>query len=109
MSLLTDGIDSALADAFSVAGQKFIWNGTPYDCVVNGQQNELITSKSLFPSNGYPEPGDMINVAGKRAQIDTIGNSTEMFVAGGINADNQFVDDPSLPQLLIKFNSLIGA
>lgn len=108
MSLLTSSIDLALQDAFTVAGQTFIWNGAPYDCIVNAEQDTLVTSKSLFAANGYPQPGDMINLAGKRRQVTTIANSTDMFVPGGVNSDNQFVDDPSNPALAIGFSSLIG-
>lgn len=110
MSLITADVELALQDAFTVAGQKFIWKGTPYDCVVNAEQNVLVTSKSLFGANGYPQPGDTINMpaTGRRCQITTIGNSTDMFVAGGINNDQVFVDDPSNPALAIGFNSFIG-
>lgn len=108
MSLLTSDIESALSDAFTVAGQKFTWKGNDYDCIVNAEQDVLVTSKSLFPANGYPTPGDMIYLAGKRRQINSIANSTDMFVAGGINSDKQFVDDPSNPALAIAFDALIG-
>lgn len=106
--MLTDDIASALADAFSVTGTTFIWNGQPYGCVVNADQNVLVASKSDFAANGFPEPGDMINLAGKRRQITSIANSADVFVPGGINADIQFVDDPANPSLAIGFTSLIG-
>ena len=109
MSLLTDGITDALTDAFTVAGQEFVWNGVPYRCVVNAEQDVLVTSKALFAANGgYPQPGDVINLAGKRRQVTTIANSTDVFVSGGINSDKQFVDDPANPALALAFTSFIG-
>lgn len=108
MSLIVSDIDLALQDAFSVAGQEFVWQGVPYQCIVNAEQDTLVTSKSLFGANGYPQPGDVINLAGKRRQITTIANSTDVFVAGGVNSDNQFVDDPGNPALAIAFTSFIG-
>ena len=108
MSLLTAGIADALTDALATAGQEFDWQGVPYRCVVNAEQATLVTSKSLFAANGYPQPGDVINLAGKRRQITTIANATDVFVAGGINSDVQFVDDPANPALAIQFTRFIG-
>lgn len=108
MSLLTDDLNLALTDAFTVAGQKFIWKGVPYDCVVNAEQNTLVTSKSLFGANGYPQQGDTIILNNKTRQITGIGNCTLEFVGGGLSSDTVFVDDPSNPSLSIQFDSFIG-
>lgn len=97
-----------MMDALQVAGQDFIWNGNPYQCVLNAEQNTLTTSKSLFAASGYPLQGDKIRVAEKDRQVEAIGNSDAEFVAGGIAGDKTFVDDPNNPSLIILFNSFIG-
>lgn len=107
MSLSSD-IASALADAFGVTATTFIWNGTSYGCVVNADQNVLVTNKNLFPTNGLPKTGDVIRVANKDRQITGRANSAEQFVPGGLSAENTFVDDPANPSLAIQFSSFIG-
>ncbi len=101
------GIKDALVDAFSLAGQQFIWNGQSYSCIVNAEQNALVTSKHLFAAGGYPQQGDKINVAGKPRQVQAIANSEAEFVIGGIGIDRAFVDDPNNPSLLIAFSAFI--
>lgn len=108
MSLLTDDINLAMTDAFTVAGQKFIWKGNPFDCVVNAEQNTLVTSKSLFGANGYPQQGDTIILNNKTRQITGIGNAVLEFVGGGLTSDSVFVDDPVNPSLSISFSQFIG-
>jgi hypothetical protein len=109
MSALSDDIALALADSFSVTDSTFTWNGQAFGCVINADQNTLVTSKSLFPANGIPQPGDKINLAGKDRQITAIANSVEEFVPGGINsADNVFVNDPANPSLAIQFSGFIS-
>ncbi len=108
MSALTDDVTSALSDAFSVTGATFKWNGQSYGCVVNADQNVLVTNKNLFPVNGLPKTGDVINLAGKDRQITGRANAAEQFVQGGLSADNTFVDDPANPSLAIQFSSFIG-
>ncbi len=105
---LSDDIASALADSFSVTGSVFYWNGQMYGCVVNADQNVLVTNKNLFPTNGLPKTGDVIRVAGKDRQITGRANAAEQFVPGGLSADNTFVDDPANPSIAIQFSSFIG-
>ncbi len=107
MSLSSD-VAAALADAFGVTATTFKWNGQYYGCVVNADQNVLVTSKSLFPANGLPKTGDVINLAGKDRQITGRANAAEEFVPGGLSAENTFVDDPSNPSLAMSFSSFIG-
>jgi len=104
---LSDDIALALTDAFSVTGTKFTWNGQQYGCVLNADQNVLVTSKALFGAN-LPRTGDVINLAGKDRQITGRANSAEEFVPGGLSAENTFVDDPANPSLAIQFSSFIG-
>jgi len=104
---LSDDIALALADAFSVTGTTFTWNGQPYGCVLNADQNVLVTSKQLFGTN-LPRIGDVINLAGKDRQITGRANSAEEFVPGGLSAENVFVDDPANPSIAIQFSSFIG-
>ena len=104
---LADDIASALADAFSVTGATFIWNGQPYGCALNADQNVLVTNKRLFRNN-LPKTGDVINLAGKDRQITGRANSAEEFVPGGLSAENTFVDDAANPSLAIQFSSFIG-
>ncbi len=106
--MMSDDIASALADAFSVTGSVFYWNGQMYGCVVNADQNVLVTNKNLFPTNGLPKTGDVIRVAGKDRQITGRANAAEQFVPGGLSADNTFVDDPANPSIAIQFSSFIG-
>lgn len=109
MSQLTDSLDDALADAFDVAGQDFIWNGQPYKCVLNAEASSLTTSKSLFAQSGYPSSGDRIRVAGKQRQVIKVSNAGMEFVPGGlIEPDAPFVDDPANPALAITFSGFIG-
>src|SRR5882757_6321510 len=96
---IVDDIALALADAFSVTGMTFVWNGQSYGCVLNADQNILVTNKRLFPANGFPVSGDRIRVAGADRQVTAIANSAEEFVAGGLSSDNTFVDDPANPSL----------
>ncbi len=105
---MSDDIASALADSFSVTGSVFYWNGQMYGCVVNADQNVLVTNKNLFPTNGLPKTGDVINLAGKDRQITGRANAAEQFVPGGLSADNTFVDDPANPSIAIQFSSFIG-
>jgi hypothetical protein len=102
------GIKDALVDAFSVAGQQFMWNGNTYSCIVNAEQNALVTSKHLFATSGFPLQGDKIIVAGKNRQVEAIANSDAEYVAGGIAGERTFVDDPNNPSLIIVFNQFIG-
>jgi hypothetical protein len=104
---LADDIDLALTDAFSVTATKFTWNGQQFGCVLNADQNVLVTSKVLFGTN-LPRIGDVINLAGKDRQITGRANSAEEFVPGGLSAENTFVDDPANPSLAIQFSSFIG-
>lgn len=106
--MLSDEIATALADAFSVTGTTFIWNGQSYGCVLNADQNVLVTNKNLFPANGLPKTGDVIRVAGKDRQITGRANSAEQFVPGGLSSDTTFVDDPANPSIAIEFSSFIG-
>ena len=106
MSELADDIATALADAFSVTDSFFIWQGRSYGCVINADQNVLVTNKRLLPT--IPFCGDVINVCGKDRQVTAIANSADEFVAGGISSDNVFVNDPANPSLAIQFNSFIG-
>ncbi len=106
--MLSDEIVTALADAFSVTGTTFIWNGQSYGCVINADQNVLVTNKNLFPANGLPKTGDVIRVAGKDRQITGRANSAEQFVPGGLSSDTTFVDDPANPSMAIEFSSFIG-
>lgn len=108
MSALTAGIDAALTDAFATAGQTFAWNGQDYDCVLNAEQNALVTSKSLFARSGFPIQGDIIRVAGKDRQVEGIANSIVELIPGGSGSDTAFVDDPANPSLIISFSSFIG-
>lgn len=108
MAALDDDIALALTDAFSVTDTHLTWNGQPYGCVINADQNVLVTSKRLFGTNGFPLVGDKITVAGRIRQVTGIANSTEEFVAGGLSSDNDFVDDPANPSLAIAFSSFIG-
>ena len=104
---LADDIALALTDSFSVTGTTFTWNGQPYGCVLNADQNVLVTSKRLF-GNNLPKAGDVINLAGKDRQITGRANSAEEFVPGGLSAETTFVDDPANPSLAIQFSSFIG-
>src|SRR5215471_10866082 len=104
---LADNIEDALTDAFSVTGTTFIWNGNSYGCVINADQNTLVTNKNLFAGN-LPQAGDVINVAGRDRQIIGRANSVEEFVPGGINSDNVFVNDPANPSIAIQFSSFIA-
>lgn len=106
MSLSGD-IALALADAFSVTETTFTWQGQSYGCVLNADQNILVTNKVLFGTN-LPKAGDVIRVAGKDRQIIGRANSAEEFVPGGLSAENTFVDDPANPSLAIQFSSFIG-
>ncbi len=103
-----EGVRLALIDAITVAGQEFIWNGQPYDGIVNAEQNSIVTSKSFFAESGFPLQGDRIRIAGKDRQVEAIANSEAEFIAGGMSGDRTFVDDPNNPSLLIVFNSFIG-
>ena len=106
---IADDIALALADSFSVTGTTFSWNGLSYGCTLNADQNVLVTNKQLFPDNGFPQPGDRINLAGKDRQIMAIANSTEEFVPGGVNSvDTVFVNDPANPSLAILFGGFIS-
>ncbi len=105
---LSDDIASALADSFSVTGTTFVWNGQSYGCVINADQNVLVTNKNLFPANGLPQIGNVIRVAGKDRQITGRANAAEQFVPGGLSADNTFVDDQANPSIAIQFSSFIG-
>ncbi len=107
MSLATD-IAAALADSFTATGTTFKWNGQSYGCVLNADQNVLVTNKNLFPANGLPKTGDVIRLAGKDRQITGRANAAEEFVPGGLSSDNTFVDDPANPSLAIQFSSFIG-
>lgn len=106
--MLSDEIVTALTDAFSVTGTTFVWNGQSYGCVINADQNVLVTNKNLFPANGLPKTGDVIRVAGKDRQITGRANAAEQFVPGGLSGDTTFVDDPANPSLAIQFSSFIG-
>ncbi len=108
MSALADGIAAALVDSASATEGIFIWNGQPYGCTVNADQNVLVTNKNLFPTNGLPKIGNVIRVAGKDRQITGRANAAEDFVPGGLSADNTFVDDPANPSIAIQFSSFIG-
>jgi hypothetical protein len=106
-SLLYDGVAAALADALSVAGQKFTWNGQRYDCIVSAESNSLVTSKALFSGSQFPLWGAVIEVAGKRFQVTALANGTLEFVSGGLESTGtEFIDDPENPSLVIKFASL---
>ncbi len=107
MSLSSD-VAAALADAFGVTATTFIWNGQSYGCVVNADQNVLVTNKNLFPTNGLPKIGDVIRLSNKDRQITSRANTAEQFVPGGLSADTTFVDDPANPSLAIQFSSFIG-
>ena len=104
---LDDDIALALTDSFSVTDTTFTWNGQSYGCVLNADQNVLVTSKRLFGTN-LPRIGDVINLAGKDRQITGRANSAEEFVPGGLSAENVFVDDPANPSIAIQFSSFIG-
>jgi len=104
---LADDVALALTDSFSVTDTTFKWNGQPYGCVLNADQNVLVTSKRLFGAN-LPRIGDVINLAGKDRQITGRANSAEEFVPGGLSAENVFVDDPANPSIAIQFSSFIG-
>lgn len=103
---LADDVATALTDAFSVTESTFIWQGQSYGCVINADQNVLVTNKRLLPN--IPFCGDVIEVAGKRRQVTAIANSTDEFVAGGITSDNVFVNDPANPSIAIQFSSFLG-
>ncbi len=107
MSLSSD-VAAALADAFGVTATTFTWNGQSYGCVLNADQNVLVTNKNLFPTNGLPKTGDVIRLAGKDRQITGRANAAEEFVPGGLSSENTFVDDPANPSLAIQFSSFIG-
>src|SRR5262249_50392253 len=107
MSLATD-IGLALTDCFSVTGTSFTWNGRPYSCILNADQNVLVTSKNLFATNQIPSVGDVIYLAGKDRQITGRANAAEQFVPGGLSSETTFVDDPSNPSLALQFSSFIG-
>ncbi len=106
--MMSDDIASALADSFSATGTTFTWNGQSYGCVLNADQNVLVTNKNLFPTNGLPKTGDVIRLAGKDRQITGRANAAEEFVPGGLSSENTFVDDPANPSLAIQFSSFIG-
>lgn len=103
---LADDIELALTDAFTVTGSTFTWQGNSYGCVINADQNVLVTNKRLMPT--IPFCGDVIYVAGKARQVTAIANSADEFVAGGITSDNVFVNDPANPSIAIQFSSFIG-
>jgi hypothetical protein len=107
-TLLYDGLNSALLDAISVGGQNFLWNGQPYGCIVNAEQNSLVTAKSLFNAGTYPEAGDVITVSNIKRQVIKVANDAPEFVPGGMASDTSFVDDPANPSLAIVFSSFIG-
>lgn len=106
MSALSDDIALALTDAFSVTESTFIWQGQERGCVINAEQNVLVTNKELF--SALPRCGDVIRVAGKDRQITGLANAEEQFVPGGLSSDNAFVNDPANPSLAIQFSSFIG-
>ncbi len=112
MSALADGIASALVDSATATEGIFIWNGQPYGCTVNADQNVLVTNKNLFPVNGLPKTGDVITMVlrqgNKNVQITGRANAAEQFIPGGLSADNTFVDDPANPSIAIQFSSFIG-
>ncbi len=110
--MLSDEIVTALADAFSVTGTRFTWNGQSYGCVINADQNVLVTNKYLFPANGIPKIGDIMTLqlknGTKNVQITGRANDAEQFVPGGLSSDTVFVDDPANPSIAIQFSSFIG-
>lgn len=107
-TLLYDSLNSALLDAITVGGQNFLWNGQPYGCIVNAEQNSLVTAKSLFPAGAYPTAGDMVRVANINRQVIKVANDAPEFIPGGLASDTAFVDDPANPSLAIVFSSFIG-
>ncbi len=110
--MLSDEIVTALADAFSVTGTIFIWNGQSYGCVMNADQNVIVANKKQFPANGLPKIGDVISLGlpsgSKNVQITGRANDAEQFVPGGLSSDTVFVDDPANPSIAIQFSSFIG-
>src|SRR5215467_8339775 len=102
MSMVTD-LNSALLDAFTVAGQNFVWNSQNYSCIANAERGSLVTAKTLFSTSGYPKQGDLIRVANRDWEIIKIANATIELVAGGLVPDGPFIDDPSNPSLAIFF------
>jgi hypothetical protein len=107
-TLLYDGLNSALLDAISVGGQNFLWNGQPYGCIVNAEQNSLVTAKSLFNAGTYPDAGAVITVANIKRQVTEVANDAPEFIAGGKSSTSTFVDDPANPALHIVFDSFLG-
>ena len=109
MSVLTDGVNAALLDAFAVAGQTFNWKGRSYGCINNAESAVLVTAKSLFGNGAYPKVGDTIRLADKNRQVTKLANATEVFTAGGlVEGAGPFVDDPENPSLAIGYDTFIN-
>jgi hypothetical protein len=101
------GIAAALADAFSVAGGTFIWNGNSYGCVLNVESSVLVTSRALFPG-AIPKPGDAIRVVGKNRQVLSVANASTDLVPGGyVEPGAPYVDDPMSPAFSIHYGAFI--
>ena len=104
--MVTD-LSAALLDAFTVAGQKFMWNGQFYSCIANAERGSVETLKSLFGTYGYPRQGDIITVASRDWVVIKLANSTVEITAGGLVPDGPFIDDSSNPSLVIFFEPFI--
>jgi len=104
--MVTD-LNSALLDAFAVAGDKFVWNSQAYSCISNAERGNLVTAKTLFPLHAYPRQGDIINIDGRDFQVIKIANQTLEMISGGMVPDGPFIDDPSNPSLAIFFEPFI--
>jgi len=104
--MVTD-LNSALLDAFTVAGQKFVWNGQFYSCIANAERGSLVTAKTIFGTYGYPRQGDIITVANRDWTIIKLANATIEITVGGLVPDGPFIDDPTNPSLAIFFEPFI--
>lgn len=105
-SLLYSGIASALADAFTATDQSFEWKGKTFSCVNNPDSDQLVTSKTFFPSGGLPRPGDTIKVEGKTRHVLGLSNAFQTFAAGGyIEPGTAFVDDSNTPAFTIHYGA----
>src|SRR5882724_5551909 len=102
---LYQGLADALSEAIGVYAGRFTWKGAEYGCILDGNSDSIVTSKSLFTDGIYPTTGDVIRVAGKDRQVTKISNSGSELVAGGfVESGGPFVDDPTNPALSIGFD-----
>jgi hypothetical protein len=105
---LGEELSADLQAAINDYEQEFLWDNTPFPCVINFQTSTLTVAKALFIGGIYPEFGDEITVAGKTFQVKAINSSEGFLTAGGIVEDRPLMlDDPASAVLIIEFGKFI--